>query len=552
MRRTGLAAVLVACALPAPAAANHGAPDTTFGTNGTVVGALGHIEGLVNVPVTTSSSRTIFPVLTQKIGGCTSTWDVFRRNENGSLDTAFGGDGFGTDIGFLQSPNCMAAALDQSGRLVAAGAYTDGTTRAILVARYLSSGSLDTTFSGDGRFQGLITAGQHSRMFGLAIQADGKIVIAGDTVGGTSSSQFAVARLTSAGAFDTTFSGDGRVVTDLDLSANVLNAATARDVLVQPDGKIVVAGTYGPPSTSTADRVGLARYNPDGTLDATFAGDGTLIGDPEDDLDVGALSRDPSGRYVVGGVKNAAAGTSGFAHRYTSAGRDTTFAAAGMTAFNAGPGGDGVFDVVHDADGRVIVAGYIGNSTTTANSLFAVGRLLGDGSADTTLDTDGRVSTDFTDTSGGGTGHDRVNNFIIQPQGRLLAGGTTGPGNSAFAAYHGRRDSRRPRVRVRSRDTSLRRVSRRRILRVTLSAREAVGTNFALTLVGGAQRSARARLARGATVLSAAGRRTVRLRLGRRAARRLRRLRSARLRLTGRGVDGGGNRFRAVARVTLH
>ena len=158
--------------------------------------------------------------------------------------------------------------LQDDGKIVAAGAYGGGGLFAL--ARYNPNGSLDTSFSGDGT---TVTAFGSGGARGVALQDDGKIVVAGGTGGLPAARDFALARYNTNGALDTGFSGDGMLRTDI---ADV-DAATG--VAVQEDGKIVAVGhadvlSVDHPDTAISGDFALARYNPDGSLDASFSGNG--------------------------------------------------------------------------------------------------------------------------------------------------------------------------------------------------------------------------------------------------------------------------------------
>jgi uncharacterized delta-60 repeat protein len=156
----------------------------------------------------------------------------------GDLDTTFGGDGR-VVTGFAGGAFADAVAIQADGKIVAAGrVFTPSGKRTFALARYNPSGGLDPTFGGDGR---VLTgfAGQADAS-GVAIQADGKIVAAGTTLsftGGRGQRKFALARYNPSGALDPTFGGDGRVTTGF------ADVALGNGVAIQADGKIVVAGT---------------------------------------------------------------------------------------------------------------------------------------------------------------------------------------------------------------------------------------------------------------------------------------------------------------------
>src|SRR6188768_2002106 len=167
----------------------------------------------------------------------------------GDLDVSFSGDGKQTtDYGGADA--AAAVAMHADGKLVVAGT-SDGN---FALARYGADGALDPSFSGNG----LVTTdlGGTDDGQGVVIQTDGKIVVAGGSEG-----NFALARYTTDGGLDPSFSGDGRQTTDFGRE----DRATA--VALQADGRIVVGGNSG-------SDFALARYDANGGLDTSFSGDG--------------------------------------------------------------------------------------------------------------------------------------------------------------------------------------------------------------------------------------------------------------------------------------
>ena len=106
----------------------------------------------------------------------------------------------------------------------------------------------------------------------VAVQDDGKIVVVGNAFGPMFSEDFAIARYNPNGSLDTSFSGDGKQ------TASFLTTAEANGVAIQGDGKIVVVGT-GVDNIDGGSEGAIARYNPNGTLDTSFSGDGTQTTD---------------------------------------------------------------------------------------------------------------------------------------------------------------------------------------------------------------------------------------------------------------------------------
>src|SRR5262249_33644368 len=186
----------------------------------------------------------------------------------GDLDPTFGTGGKGTtSFGGSVGNEGDAMALQPDGKIIVVGT-TDvgGGGSNFAVARYNADGTLDTTFSFDGKVT--TDFGGDDRAFSVAIQADGKIVVAGASLTNPGD-DFALARYNPDGVLDHSVGTDGKVTTDF-----AGNFDAAFGVAIQSNGKIVVAGKANiPVSANTAeitDDFALARYNPDGSPDAGF------------------------------------------------------------------------------------------------------------------------------------------------------------------------------------------------------------------------------------------------------------------------------------------
>jgi uncharacterized delta-60 repeat protein len=290
----------------------------------------------------------------------------------GRVTTFFGGDG-------LNGDEAHSVVVQKDGKLVVGGSTTniDDTTDFAL-ARYNSNGTLDSTFGKGGKVK--TTFADFDYVGALALQSDGKIVATGMTVINFSPS-FAVARYNSNGTLDTTFGTGGRVITGFGGPTQAFAAG------VQADGKIVVAGYA---HLSNGWNFALARYNSNGTLDATFGTGGgktTAFGAPTS-AQVNSIAIQADGKIVAGGltiVNNIA----NFAlARYNSNGTlDTTFGSGGKAVTDFGAD-DRAFSVALQVDGKVVAAGMTG-----AN--FALARYNSNGTLDGTFGTGGKVITDI-------------------------------------------------------------------------------------------------------------------------------------------------------------
>ena len=190
----------------------------------------------------------------------------------GNLDSTFSSDGFTNTHywgGGYNDGKSYSIAIQQDGKSVVAGFINTGTYNSFALARYNTDGSFDSTFSSDG----LLTTdfyGQDDEAYGIAIQPDGKIVAAGycyhDIYG---QNVFAVARYNIDGTLDATFSTDGKAFANFGSGDQ-----NAYAVAVQVDGKIVVAGTGTFNPTPVDNYFCVARFTTTGALDNTFSGNG--------------------------------------------------------------------------------------------------------------------------------------------------------------------------------------------------------------------------------------------------------------------------------------
>lgn len=184
---------------------------------------------------------------------------VARYNANGGLDATFGGDGITTAVIGSGNSQALAATVQADGKVVAVGVSSNATDKDFALARYLADGSFDPTFSDDGRRHVDLGTGDE-RALAVAVQADNKIMVAGS---GSDGAAFILARYNVDGTADTAFGTNGIV----SASATVGSEASYAMVL-QGDGKIVVASK----ALVGATQVTVARYNTDGSVDLTFNG----------------------------------------------------------------------------------------------------------------------------------------------------------------------------------------------------------------------------------------------------------------------------------------
>jgi uncharacterized delta-60 repeat protein len=250
-----------------PASTAAGALDTCFDGDGKVTIDITPKNDYARAVVIQPDGKIVVAGTAGIDSAGASDFAVVRYNRDGSLDTTFDGDGVAlTDIGSEVDDidNVAGAVLQADGKIVVFGdGKIFGATWGFSVVRYNTDGSLDTTFSGDGKatFTPLNT---FMSAHDVAIQPDGKIVGVGRRMGGDVNAAIVV-RFNTDGSLDTSFDSDG--------SASVPLSA-ARTVALQPSGKIVVAGDSG------FTEMGVARLNTDGSLDTFFGTNGVVVYGP--------------------------------------------------------------------------------------------------------------------------------------------------------------------------------------------------------------------------------------------------------------------------------
>jgi uncharacterized delta-60 repeat protein len=288
---------------------------------------------------------------------------------------------------------------------------------AFAVPSVAAPGQLDPSFGAGGT---VVTEfpSSSSGARAVVVQADGRVVAAGFAHTNDSiASDFALTRHAVTGDLDATFGTGGLVRTDF---GGRFDEALA--VALQPDGRIVVAGSS---SDAAGSDMAVARYRSDGTLDASFDGDGMALVDFDAEASAQAVALQRDGKVVLAGRVDQASGpgccVADFAvARLTSTGvLDRSFGGDGRVVTDFLPGADNGQDAAHavlvQADGRIVAAGSgVGGAVSVD---FAVARYRGNGSLDPTFSNDGRVTSDFVGF------FDEIRALAVDRNGRIVAGG---------------------------------------------------------------------------------------------------------------------------------
>lgn len=382
--------------------------DTSFGTGGKVTTPSNSSVSFKNAVAVQPDGKIVVVAIYQTTTASNDDFFVVRYNANGTLDTTFDGDGFlrtNFDNRF-DVPSDVKVQPD--GKIVVVGksgtSFTSGYD--VAVARYNSDGSLDTTFDGDGKVLTPIgTANDEGNA--VIIQPNGKIVVAGNVGVGFFDDNLAVVRYNSDGSLDTTFDGDGKAVA----VANDVSFAT--DLVLQTDGKILVT------SFATADgntSFGLTRFNPDGSLDGGFDTDGTLSTAciPNNVCYSRAVALQSDGKILVAGYTETA-NDDFVLMRYNANGTlDTTFDGDGKVITQVGNADDKAYGLAVQQNGKILVGGSGSNGS---NNDFALLRYNSNGSLDSSFGNAGKVTTPF------GIGSDIAFDLVLQNDGKVVLAG---------------------------------------------------------------------------------------------------------------------------------
>ncbi|WP_139294955.1 DUF4347 domain-containing protein, partial [Planktothrix tepida] len=368
-----------------------GTPDSLFGGgNGIVttpVGAAGDEGWSVAVQ---GDGKILVAGYSYGFNNNNTDFALVRYNANGTLDTSFDTDGIVTTAVGSSYDLGRSVAVQADGKILVAGnSFNDSNNNDFALVRYNTNGTLDTSFDADG----IVTtdlSSSYDEGWSVAVQADGKILVAGDSFNDSNNNDFALVRYNTNGTLDTSFDTDGIVTADL----SSLDGS-GYSVAVQADGKILVAGQSYNSSNSTNDDFALVRYNGDGTPDSLFGGgDGivtTDFGTSYDDVgrSVGVQG---DGKILVAGYSYNNGIDSDIALvRYNADGTpDSLFGGGdGIVTTAVGTSYDLGRSVAVQADGKILVAGFSNNGSNNWDIALVRydGTLFGTSGSDTLVGT---------------------------------------------------------------------------------------------------------------------------------------------------------------------
>jgi uncharacterized delta-60 repeat protein len=422
----------------------NGTLDPSFGSGGAATTQLGKVYAASDVALQADGKLV---VVGTSFTGRSFDFAMVRYTPNGTLDPSFGQEGkvtsdfcadtieerYAQQIGPSSFQGGWRVGLQADGKILVTGTASDVLCSGYVMFRYNSDGSLDATFGENGRvtiaLSRVAATGEaaHSesdshpisaaRANALALQTNGKFIVAGGISRRMSnmswSSYFALVRYQPNGDVDLSFGAEGKLVTEVGE-----HSAEARALALQPDGKIVVAGTwYSQQANSSYGEFTLVRYQPDGHVDQSFGQAGkvmTRIGDGLALASALAVQRDR--KIVVAGTFN----DKFVVVRYQPNGAlDPHFGSAGKVITPVGVSG-GAAALAFQPDGKIVVAGSGDNN-------FALIRYQADGHLDPSFGNGGLVTTEVGEWSGAAA-------LALRPDGKIVVAGST-DGSIALIRY---------------------------------------------------------------------------------------------------------------------
>jgi len=352
-----------------------GVLDTTFNSTGKVTTAIGASSAIARSVAIQTDGKIVVA------GTTTSDFLVLRYNTNGTLDT----DTFGSPNGYVKKnlgalENVFGVAIQTDGKIVVVGRSTDN----VAVARLLTNGNLDPEFNGGAGFVITSISGT-AQANAVAIQSDGKIVIAGTNISATPTTDLFIARYNTNGTLDATFGTGGYVL--------ATSFGQGHGVAIQSDGSIVASGF-------TSGTVKVTRYSSLGVLDTSGFGTSGVASQSLSSVKAYSIIIQPSDQKIIVNTKISSRLGS---VRFTTAGiLDTTWnpsgiggglSAQGITSTDMGGTVSDIVGILLQPNNKVVLNCGTDQGSTGIN--FGVLRYVGDtppqGCIDVTYQTNGYV-----------------------------------------------------------------------------------------------------------------------------------------------------------------
>ncbi|HEX5154604.1 MAG TPA: T9SS type A sorting domain-containing protein [Parafilimonas sp.] len=367
--------------------AQPGSLDLTFGDGGKVITKSPNHEMATGQSIVLQPDGKILMAgssTDNNMNDPSSDFMLVRYLADGQLDSSFGINGIIITDFRNTNDQCFAAVLQPNGKIILAGFSFSGITgNDFALVRYKKNGTLDSSFGVGGKVVSEIGVGASGDYIrSMVLQPDGKILVAGTSINSGVNSYIAVARYNIDGTLDATFGDWGKVFTDWGSNYSERGFAIALDSI---DNKFYVGGYTG--AVVENYDLAIAKYNADGNLDNSFGVEGKITRDINNNRnECHSLVVQPDRKLLVGGYSNnySTTSTSSFILRYKTDGtEDNSF---GVNGIVTGTGADVYLSLSMQKDDKIIASGY-------SSSRFLIARFYNDGNRDSSFGTDGAVRT---------------------------------------------------------------------------------------------------------------------------------------------------------------
>ncbi len=391
-----------------------GVSDTSFGTSGSMlfpytVSTSPSMDDVVFAMKQDSAGKIVAVGSTYNNSGTPAHNDIAitRLNADGTLDTSFNSTGKNkVDFGFTDG--ARAVAIQGDGKILVGGfAYVSSKFR-FAILRLLDNGSLDNTFGTSGSTTTAFTSG--AQAMSMVLTSSGKAVLAGTAVN-TTKSTFALAKYKTNGTIDNSFGNSGKVFTTFTGST----FDSIQSVVEDPTQGLIVAGYS---TISSLNKLALAKYSSNGSLDISFGNAGTLLPSyPGNEAVANAMTLDTSNNIYITGKSTTSGNDNVLVMKFTNTGAtDNSFGTMGAVVLDLGSSQDQGTGISIDSVGRILI------SAKSTNAVLI--RLLSNGQLDTSFGLNGKV-----DALMGGS-NSQANSVLIDTNGKILLGGSASNGTN--------------------------------------------------------------------------------------------------------------------------
>jgi uncharacterized delta-60 repeat protein len=406
-----------------------GSLDSSFGTGGKVVTSINSgADKAYAVALQTDGKIIVAGMTTNASTG--KDFACLRYNSDGTLDSTFGISGIVTnDVQTGSDDVVYSIAIQADGKIILAGYSDDGSNKNAALIRLNTNGTLDTSFGASGKVLTDFITGRADEIKTVKIHSlTGNIVVGGTSSLTSTNSQAIIARYTSTGLLDTTFNTTGKVLLDDD-SGSGTYFNVIEDLAVKSNGKISAVGWINQQGLQWSANYYGCRINNNGSMDTSFSTNGYIVtngGFNADDKSFSMILNSDDSILFSGGGYLSTVEYDYFLGLYDSTGST----AVGKALFDYG---SLVKDIAYgmgiDSTGKIVLAGS--NVTSITSSTFGIARVNSNYSVDSTFGTAGKVTTTF-----GTNTTNEAFDMTIQTDDKIIAVGYTG-NDFAIARYNG-------------------------------------------------------------------------------------------------------------------